>query len=171
MAPKMTQKHEPPKCQACKPEYRYIGSWGDKDSDTAIVGVQPGDSHPDESDSAFGLDLDWTAWSGEILEAVFEELNADMSDYYWTNAVKCVECGNKEACASNLAIELSSFSKVILLGNETPKIAPEFHGTTVKKIWHPAYISRNREKLDRYVRMWADALAAQSPTTLTDFTA
>lgn len=160
-------KHETKRCEHCPEDARYIASWGDKSSDTAVVGTQPGAQHPDESECVFGLDLDWTAWSGEMLEEVFDELDDDLSDYYWTNAVKCV--GGDDKCAENLKNELSSFSKVILLGNDTVEIAPDFEGTAVYKLWHPAYVSRNPEKLSHYVRKWRDVLDRDSPTNLTDF--
>lgn len=162
-------KHEFDRCQDCPKSGQYTAGWGDHDSDTAVVGTQPGDQHPDDSECCFGLDLDRTAWSGEIIEEVFEELNVDKSDLYWTNAVKCVEAGNRSACASTLTKELSTFSKIILLGNETVDLAPEFHGCRVFKIWHPAYVSRNRQKLGRYRRKWAEVLGADSPTTLADY--
>lgn len=155
------------RCEDCPKTGRYIAPWGDMSSNTAIVGTQPGDKHPEESECVFGLDLDWTAWSGEILEEVFEELEYDMSEYYWTNARKCTEAS--DTCGDLLKRELMPFSKVVLLGNETVNIAPDIPGTKVRKIWHPAYVHRNRQKMRQYVNSWRDVLAERSPTTLSDF--
>lgn len=163
-----TLKNPVGRCDGCPETGRYIASWGDTDSDTAIVGTQPGDQHPEESECCFGLDLDWTAWSGEILEDVFEELELEMSDYYWTNAIKCVEADGN-TCADLLKRELTTFPKIVLLGNDTVDIAPEFPGSNVYKIWHPAFVHRNRRKFDAYVRRWEDVLTESSPSTLSDF--
>ena len=160
-------KHETRKCDDCPETGRYIAGWGDYDQLTAIVGTQPGDRHPDESECVFGLDLDWTAWSGEIIEEVFEELDYDISDFYWTNAIKCTEAG--DTCDKVLKRELSSFSKIVLLGNKTVDVAPEFAGANVYKIWHPAYVHRNRRKFPAYVRKWREILSEQKPSTLGDF--
>lgn len=155
-------------CEYCPMNTRYIASWGDDESDTAIVGTQPGDQHPEESEVVFGLDLDRTAWSGEVIEDVFDELPYEKSEFYWTNAIKCVGV-DEHSCDELLYRELSTFSKIILLGNDTVDAAPDFPGAAVHKLWHPAYVHRNRHKLSMYVRKWKDVLSTESPSTLSDF--
>jgi hypothetical protein len=156
------------RCKGCSENRRYIAPWGDTDSSTGIVGTQPGDQHPEESECVFGLDLGYTAWSGEVLEDVFEELDYEMSGYYWTNAIKCVEADGN-TCGDLLKRELSTFSKILLLGNDTVDTAPGLPGSDVYKLWHPAYVHRNRRKFDAYVRRWRDVLTEESPSTLSDF--
>lgn len=146
------------KCRSC-PEDRYIGPYGDDGSTVAVVGEQPIENHPSDSDVAFALDLDRTQRSSEILEMVFGELDYEWEDLYWTNALKCPVVANRDDCLDLLEVELLKFSKVVVLGSNAREIVPDGPYEKVH-IWHPAYVLRDPERFEEYVGQWEEALGS-----------
>lgn len=149
------------RCENCDDGNRFIKPWGNESSSVAIVGIQPSEAHPDDSECAFALDIDRRQRSSEILQEVFDELGLEFEDYYWTNVFKCpaMTGDQKVACTSNTYHELRPFHKVIALGSKAYSNVPKGQ-YDVERIWHPAYVLRNRFKMDDYVDQWDKALGA-----------
>lgn len=155
------------RCDDCSEEW-FIAPYGTTASPFAIVGYQPIEGHPDESDAVFGLDLDRRVRSGKVLERVGDELDVSLDDWYWTNAYKCPD-QSPDACLDLLADELSKFSTVIVLGNDARNALHEANIEYDHSLWHPAYVMRQENRFDEYVEMWREATDTDGQNTLSQF--
>jgi DNA polymerase len=117
--PSVLETDRPKGCESCPFSKKKVGSRGPEDSPFVIVGESPGNNELLKGQPFVGA-------SGEVLEAVFEELGLyDLGvEPYITNALQCLPFQPKTpqamstacmACQSRLHTEIAAYPRKIIV--------------------------------------------------------
>lgn len=162
-------------CQKCKlhssPNNKEKGipiGWGSGVGGLFVIGLSPSDSRQKTKYAMKPVSESDTA---NLITDCLKELNIEEKDFYITNLVKCSfnnnVCDSKffDVCYNEWLIkELIRHSpkNVICLGEDVYNYIyekPELDNTfNIKKVWHHAYIARDRSKLEEWISQWKTAL-------------
>lgn len=151
---------------------KKVLSFGNENSKIIFLAESPMKDHcyNSNSDTIFKFDLNhkklkeklFEYKSGDILIKVFKELNKKIEDFYWTNAYKIpIEDVKNLRLFSDILekeIEIIDPDMIICLGYNAEAALKKLDinvNIEIKKIWHPAYISRNGfTNYNEYLEQW-----------------
>ena len=145
---------------------REILPWGNINSNTVIVGLEPNENHNFKSKHIFCFDLDIEndGKSGGVLKKMFKEINKNIDDYFWTNFKKRNnELGEESAIKFIDFILQYPFERYIFLGKKLAMLVHDFKidlllaGKKVYYLRHPAYFLY-KPGITNYIRSWEEAL-------------
>ena len=153
---------------------KIVTGYGNKNSKLMIIGESCVMSHYNNPKSykcfCFDINSDRVVdnKSGSILIRVFNEQGIEINNFYWTNVFKIPfellendEEKSKHYTLLQYEINLISPDIIICLGTNAYNIVKDnikLYDAKLKRIYHPAYYSRNPHRFSEYIEKWRNIL-------------
>lgn len=159
-------------CSLCPLNTHRTVGYGNQNSSTLFLGLNPHMFHDKESDSIFCFDLKDKAdrKSGHAMKTAIQYMNHSVEDYFWYNFVCCAHESGKptEQMYSNctpyffrLIDTLKNLERIVCLGTDVHdkvSLLDIKHDIQILKVKHPAYYLYKHLDLKLYAEEISNAL-------------